>query len=833
MKVLHIIQRYPPAIGGSELWCSNISKFLADKGVISKVATINLNNIEEFFKKPPISQECIKLGKYDYDDGVFVKRYKLWTFWSRRLDAKIIYFLLYKLKLDRTEIGNIFKHSPHSFEMYFRLFSEIRDVDIVHLHTLPYFHNIVGYFIAGMYGKKIVITPYFHPYHEHYEKKMFFDIMRKSDAVIALSKYEKDYLTKKRIDPGKIYITGCFYRERTYEKREDFNSLRQRLFKKYGICESSKKIIFVGIKLFYKGVDTLIEAAKDIAGEGNTDLCLFLVGPEAVESNIRYSNLGNIGRLKVINFGSVSEEEKINLLKLSDLLVLPSEFESFGIVFLEAWKHGKPVIGSNRGAIPEIIKGAGLCAEYGDVNSLKEKIKMILFDKELAKRLGEAGKERIDNKYSLKKIGNKVFDIYSNVSRHKRRVLVVSHLFPPYVLGGSEIVAYEQCKKLKEMNFEVNIFAGRLNNAAKQYHISKEKVDFKVRRINLHDVDFDYNFASFDKDILQERFREELYNVAPDVVHFHNIFSLSLKMIDECHKMHIPIVMTLHDFWGICFKNTLLNDNGLLCNRKEEGCIYCQEMLRLDRGGRITVHERNTLFRQCLNDVDLLISPSRYLASRFIDCGIEEAKIKVINNGVDIFRFDNIKKTKSKEIKFAYIGQIIEHKGIENFLRSISLLNDEEKNKVFFLIVGSGENEYVDYCKKLAKQLGLAGLITFYGAVANSRIDRIYRNVDALIVPSIWPENSPVAIMEALATGTPVLASDIGGIPELIQDGVNGYLHKHDEPISLTKNIRKIIEHPEILKTMGEACLLKARQRDLTNQVKIIANEYRRIIARV
>ena len=100
-----------------------------------------------------------------------------------------------------------------------------------------------------------------------------------------------------------------------------------------------------------------------------------------------------------------------------------------------------------------------------------------------------------------------------------------------------------------------------------------------------------------------------------------------------------------------------------------------------------------------------------------------------------------------------------------------------------------------------------------------------------LIVPSIWPENSPVTIMEALASGTPVLASNVGGIPELVQEGINGYLHQYNEPATLTQNLRKFIWHPEMIGKMRPACLEKAKQYDLINQVKIIAEHYNRLIS--
>ena len=148
MKVLHIIQRYPPALGGAEIWCRNICQFLAQKGIILKVATKNFMKFEETDSFATFEEKVIDLGRYDYDGNVFVERYKLSTAWSKGIKAKIISILLKVIKLEKTEIGSIFKISPHSFELYSSLYNEIKGVDLVHLHTLPYFHNIIGFIIS-------------------------------------------------------------------------------------------------------------------------------------------------------------------------------------------------------------------------------------------------------------------------------------------------------------------------------------------------------------------------------------------------------------------------------------------------------------------------------------------------------------------------------------------------------------------------------------------------------------------------------------------------------------------------------------------------------------
>lgn len=830
MKVLHIIQRYPPAIGGSEKWCEDLCHYLVKKGIVTKVATINLNNIEAFFRWIPDERYSI-FGRYDYDQGVFITRYKLSSFCYKTPLMRTMVFLLYILGLEKTEIGDMFQHSPHSFEMYHQIVSEIKKADIVHLHTLPYFHNIVGWILAKIFKKKIVLTPHFHPGHEHYERKFFYFLMKRCDAVITVSAFEKRYLAKLGVLESKVFITANSISREIHITKEESESYKNNLFRKYNISENAKKIIFIGRKQTSKGIFTLIEVSRELAKEVEEEICVFLVGPATEQFPGVDFFVEKPTNLKLIDFGIVSEREKENLLQISDVLVLVSKFEAFGIVFLEAWKFCKPVIGSDTGPASEVIRGAGLHAKYGDAGDLKEKLKLILFDSKLAKELGEAGREKLNKEFSSEHIGKIVLSTYHKLRKSKKRLVIVSNQFPPQDgVSGSGIVAYQQSRILKRMGFDIKVFAGSRNGRIKHFQIRREKRPFEILRINLHDIDFDYNYIDHYKDQLKREFKKLLYECSPDIVHFHNIYAFGPSIIETCCDLHIPSVMTLHDYNFICYKNVFMTDHHAICEKKELECRYCFERPFHKGEGCVTLLERNRFYMQYLNLPQLVISPSHYLMERFIDCGLPHDKAVVINNGIDLSRFKHMKKSVSRKIRFGFIGQIIEHKGVDKVLYSVSLLEPKERRKASFVIAGFGDKMYGDLCKRLSRELGVSDIVKFIGRVDNKDIPRLLNQIDALLVPSLWPENSPVSIMEALASGTPVLASDIGGIPELIQDGVNGYLHTYNDIASLTESIRRVIEQPETIKRMKEACLAKAQEYELSKQVREIARHYHRLI---
>lgn len=830
MKAIHIIHRYPPGIGGSETWCRNLVQYLSKRGINIEIATINLYIMDDFFKNSPNEKKYYKLGEYDLDNRIWIHRFKLWSFAYSGFSFSLAKFLLNKLRLYSTELGAIFQHSPHSFQMYLNLKSMIKSADIVHLHTLPFFHNLVGFVIAKWHRKKIVFTPHFHPKHVHYERKLFYNLMNCCDAVLAMTEYEKSYLVEKGVLASRIHVVGNSIDTENIIKKEDCDEYAKTVSIKYGLSPKAKKIIFIGRKEIYKGIFTLIEAAEELAAESKEQIALFLVGPGSIELVDKYKNFSSTDKFKIIDFGQIPEEEKEKLIAFSDVLVLDSEFEAFGIVFLEAWKYKKPVIGSDRGAIPEVIKDAGLCVKYGDKADLKEKLEEILTNSQLARNYGETGREKLNREFSLKQIGSKVLHIYRGLTPNRKKVLIVSCLFPPYARGGAEIVAYQQARVLKKMGFDINIFAGRWDNTLPRFSVTTQQDEFKVTFINLHNTDFDYHSLNFYKKEILEEFNKLLFSFAPDIVHFHNITSLCVQMIDDCYQKAIPAAITLHDYWLLCPKSILITNKKLLCEKKTVECEQCEDFSFIDDAQLDTLKNRNKIFMEHLNKLSIVISPSEYLLNRYIECGLNQQKSVVINNGIDLSRFKNIKKLTSNKLRFAFIGQVLEHKGITVLLESISLLNKTERDSISLSIIGAKNGSFVRFLSGLIKELGIANVVKFTGKIPNAKIAQIHKKIDVLIVPSLWPENSPVTIMEALASGTPVLASRFGGIPELIEHGRHGFLHAHDNPQELAGNIRRFISQPDLCKNMRQACLKKAKFYPLEKQVKIIAGYYNNLL---
>jgi glycosyltransferase involved in cell wall biosynthesis len=814
VKILHVIQRYPPAVGGSETWCREVSRYLRSVGDEVRVLTLDILEEEEYWRDPPLHHRTVRLGRIDWDDGVLIRRYR------RSLPVHLLHHLFFGFVLDRAL--RIYCYGPHSVEMYGRLFSEVATADVVHLHTVPYPHNYIGYLAARLHQKRVVITPHFHPDHPHYERWSNYWLLKRCDAVIAVSNYERDYLVKKGLNPQKIVVTGNGVYPEAYAAR-DLTRFRAELFRRYRLPPSAKIILFVGRKLEYKGLATLTDAFRLVARED--DAVLLLAGPTSSWFEAFYGALSPEERERIIDLGAVSEQDKVNLLHLAHVLVLPSRFEAFGIVFLEAWACGTPVIGAATGAVPSVIGGGGLTFEYGQPQELAKQLRIVLNDTQRSEEMSAKGRRRLLDAFTWEKIGSATRETYFPVPAGGMRILICSSFFPPHYLGGAELIAYKQAKILKSIGHEVRVFCGRLGGTFRRSRRARDdKGEFHQTWVSRSAQDISGASWDFrDPDIARE-FCQVLDDFSPHLVHFHNLVGLSLMMVEACHARDIPTVMTLHDYWGICFKNTMIKNNGSICQQGGLDCLGCREML----AGRLSLPSpvRNAHLLFALNKVSRFISPSHYLAERYAANGLPAEKIVEIKYGIDLESFAPAHQ-QNDGLTLGFIGHLGRHKGLDVLLHALSLSDCE---RIRLLVIGRGEEEA--HLKALCRELGVDQCVTFYGHVDNHEIPAVYQKMDVLVVPSVWPENSPVTIAEAMASSLPVIASKVGGVAELVEDEVTGFLVPPRDSHALAERLGRFLAQPKLKKTMGEKALTSIQRYALRGQVEQVVGVYREVLDR-
>ena len=400
------------------------------------------------------------------------------------------------------------------------------------------------------------------------------------------------------------------------------------------------------------------------------------------------------------------------------------------------------------------------------------------------------------------------------------RILVCTNLFPPHSIGGSEIVAYRQSKVFQSLGHEVRVFSGRLANSPMHtYRVKTQRGEFTTSWVSLWPEDLDGRTQRLGNERIRGAFGRVLDKFSPDVVHFHNITGLSIGVIDECVKRRVPTVMTLHDYWGICFKNLMIKNDGSLCMKGGFDCLGCLEVLSGDPP--LPTPVRNAHLLLALLKVDRFISPSQYLAQRFIDNGIPAERMVVIRYGIDLEALRPAPRG-TDGVTVGYVGQLVKHKGVDVFLRALALLGNLDPLRV--LIVGDGEE--AGSLRSLCGELELDRRVTFSGRVDNRLIGSYYERIDLLVVPSVWPENSPVTITEAMASGIPVIASDMGGMRELVENGVTGLLVPPGDVGALAEKIEYLVRQPQVRRQMGENARERIKEHELARQGSRVLEVY-------
>jgi glycosyltransferase involved in cell wall biosynthesis len=209
---------------------------------------------------------------------------------------------------------------------------------------------------------------------------------------------------------------------------------------------------------------------------------------------------------------------------------------------------------------------------------------------------------------------------------------------------------------------------------------------------------------------------------------------------------------------------------------------------------------------------DALIAVSKYTVNELTELyGIDKNKIHVIYNGVDIERFKprpnraEIRREfgleKDKKVVL-FVGRLYHRKGIETLLRSVPPVLKEFSN-VKFVISGTGFKQKEESLRKLAKELDIEDHVKFLGYVPDEKLPLLYSASDIFVLPAIY-ENFPFAILEAQATGLPVISTKVGGIPEFLVDNQNGFVIEPRDPTQLTQRLLTLLQDAKLAKEMGD-----------------------------
>jgi glycosyltransferase involved in cell wall biosynthesis len=210
------------------------------------------------------------------------------------------------------------------------------------------------------------------------------------------------------------------------------------------------------------------------------------------------------------------------------------------------------------------------------------------------------------------------------------------------------------------------------------------------------------------------------------------------------------------------------------------------------------IRRRLAYARHVFEADDLFVAPSASLAREFAELGLSNERIDVSDYG---FRPASNWATAGPRddgpLRVGFVGTLVWHKGAHVLLEAVQGLRG-----AFDVVIHGDTNVFPEYVATLRKS-AVGAPITFAGGFDRDRIEDVYRTFDVLVVSSLWPENSPLVIHEAFMRGVPVVGARVGGIPELVQDGINGLLYEPFSAASLRSSLQRLVDDRRLVTSLA------------------------------
>ncbi len=377
----------------------------------------------------------------------------------------------------------------------------------------------------------------------------------------------------------------------------------------------------------------------------------------------------------------------------------------------------------------------------------------------------------------------------------KLRVLIASHSHPEVSNGGAEIAAFHLFTGMLARDDCEAWFLGCDRDAGRDRPGAVLSQPFSEREYIYGTGEFDwFKFANRDANFPGE-IKRLFRTLAPDVVHFHHFINLGIEIFLhlKSERPECRILLTLHEYLAIChhFGQMVTARHRTLCyGASPTRCRQC-----FPEVGKSDFFLRQRYIERFLDLVDGFIAPSHFLAQRYVAWGLPADKMVVLENlmppppsGVEtlVVRPD-------EPLRIGFFGQISGLKGILVLLDAAAALAAQGHDDISFDIHGDYRGQPAEFQTEFLDRLAKAGRnVRFHGPYDRMRVDRLMQGVHAVLVPSVWWENSPVVIQEALRNRRPVICSDIGGMAEKVRDGIDGFHFPAGSSMALGSLLRQL-----------------------------------------
>ena len=419
-------------------------------------------------------------------------------------------------------------------------------------------------------------------------------------------------------------------------------------------------------------------------------------------------------------------------------------------------------------------------------------------------------------------------------------VLYIAHYYPPFAVGGVEDHTRYLAREMKAAGHDVRVFHGVIDQGFDDYHVLEHEVDgipCTAVSVDLKTID-DWS-GTWRQAEVERIFERYLDRHAFDVAHAMHLTRLSTGMVDVLRRRRIPRVLTLHDYFMQCARGQRVRPDGGTCFEIDESrCATCmaENIDYLDKRKakwkRALVYarsrgparhlakvvERRNDMQRAIEGFDLRLTASEFTRSTFREWGIR-GEILVEHQGVDTSLAEGYVETEAPHLRFGFLGRIMETKGLEILIDAFQKLDVEAE----LVVHGVGEEAYLERLRSRAND----PRIRFAGPFQQKDLAKVYATFDVQVVPSTWLECSPLVLQTASLFRKPAIVASIGGLVEMVRDGVDGLRFRVGDADDLAAKMRSLAVDPGIVARFRKEIV---PARSTAEYAAAIARHYERLV---
>lgn len=441
------------------------------------------------------------------------------------------------------------------------------------------------------------------------------------------------------------------------------------------------------------------------------------------------------------------------------------------------------------------------------------------------------------------------------------KLLYITNGYKPHRWAGTETYTSSIAEGMVQRGYDVEVLCGGDWDKGDQYWngVTEDvQNNIPVHRIHVNWTKSPNPFGYlYDNPAVAVYLRYLLGDIKPDVVHVTSCETLSASVIRTVKAVNIPLVLSLTDFWFLCPRINLLHADGSNCSGQTSpvDCLDCKmrdngkyrrlrkispagliypilegigkhpsiTRLRGLRGLAGNMKDRKDKLSRALTMPDYIITASNFVKDVFVKNGVT-VPITVQPYGHDLSWLKSYPgKVRSGKVRFGYVGQIVEAKGVHLILQAMHEI-PANLMKSFSLVIYGNLDHTPAYGQLLRKLAARFPNISFAGTYQHAESARVFAGIDVLIVPSIWYD-FPLIIHEAFATGTPVVATNLGSMTEEVLHGKSGLLFERGNVKDLAIQLGRLIEEPGLLQSLqGNLPVVKSTREEVT-ELEAIYNQ--------